>query len=118
MRRIDLHYTSGWDFLDDYKLLLGAVVVPIDDVKRGDTLLFCCRFGGSSRLHRWPAHVQKTGVQTTAGEPGALVVFAPELRDEIERVAWAHAQGDTKRREPRVEPPVTIELICEHQGLD
>lgn len=118
MRPVDVHFPCGWDFLDDYKLLLGALVVPLKEMSTGDRVMLCCRFASDAHVYRWPAVVDRVGLRTTAGEHGVLVRFPSDLRGEVEETAWAYARGDRKRSEARIEPPGTLELIVGHPDKD
>lgn len=121
MRPVDVHFSCGWDFLDDYKLLLGALVVPLPparDITKGDRVLLCCRFAGDQHVYKWPATIERLGLRTTQGEHGVLVRFPEELRGEVEDTAWAYAKGERKRSEARIEPPGALELIVKHPGKD
>jgi hypothetical protein len=115
---VDVHFACGWDFLDDYKLLLGALVVPLQNMNQGEPVVLCCRFATDAHIYRWPATVERVGLRTTNGEHGVLVKFPEDLRPEVEEIAWAYAKGERKRSEARMEPPVALELIVQHPHKD
>jgi hypothetical protein len=114
MRPVDVHYACGWDFLDDYKLLLGALVVPLPNMTTGEPVVLRCRFSGDQHVYKWPATVERVGLRTTSGDLGVLVRFPEKLRTEVEETAWAYARGERKRSEARIEPPGALELIAKH----
>ncbi len=114
MREVDVHFPCGWDFLDDYKLLLGALVVPLKDMVAGEDIVLCARFASDPHTYKWPASVERVGVRTVNGENGVLVRFSATMSPLIEEIAWAYAQGERKRSEARIEPPFALELIVEH----
>jgi PilZ domain len=116
MRRIEVHYPSGWEFLSDYKLLLGAVVVAAPELDRGEVAELICRFGAARDVFHWPCRVIAKNVRTASGAQGVALIFPSELKDSIERTAWSFARGERQRQEARVEPTVSLEVIAEHRG--
>jgi len=116
MRRIEVHYPSGWDFLSDYKLLLGAVVIAAPELDRGEVAELVCRFGTASDVFHWPCRVIAKNVRTTAGSRGVALIFPSELKESIETTAWSFARGEAQRKEPRLEPILALEVVAEHKG--
>jgi hypothetical protein len=116
MRRIEVHYPSGWEFLSDYKLLLGAVVIAAPELDRGEVAELVCRFGTASDVYHWPCRVIAKNVRTASGSRGVALIFPSELKESIESTAWSYARGDRQRRETRLEPTVSLEVIAEHKG--
>ncbi len=116
MRRIEVHYPSGWEFLSDYKLLLGAVVVAAPELDRGEVAELVCRFGNAQDVYHWPCRVIAKNVRTSTGARGVALIFPSELKESIERTAWSYARGDRQRSEMRFEPTLSLEVIAEHPG--
>lgn len=118
MRPVDVHFSCGWDFLDDYKLLLGALIVPVKELQSGEPIELCCRFANDAHIYRWPATVERVGLRTVNGDHGVLIRFPETLRGEVEETAWAYARGERKRGEIRIEPPTNLELIVRHKDIE
>lgn len=121
MRTYELYFASGWDFFDDYKLFIGAIVVPMlrrEPAEEGEPVRLLCRFGRDERQHEWHGTVIKHGALTSNGQVGAVIKIHDEQRAELEHVVWAYARGARKRREQRVDLPLSVELIIEHAGRD
>jgi hypothetical protein len=120
MRTIEMYFASGWDFFDDYKLFIGAIVIPAARAGgvEGEKVQLSCRFGADAAPHEWHGTLIRAGVTTSSGESGCVVKIDDHQRAEVEQTVWAYARGARKRKEQRVDLPLTVELIVEHEGKD
>ena len=117
MRKIEMHFASGWDFFDDYKLFIGAIVDTRG--QRGELRL---RRGSRSRsvavsvAQDQEPQMERHGHQDTHdaanGEAGCVVKIDDGQRAEVEQTVWAYARRSPQaKREEWRRPANDVELI-------